>query len=140
MAQQNPVVIDMGTPAPALGAAPTPAAPEKKGNDTLFGPNIGVLGGGPAWTESSEKSSDVLTPDIVKNWIAKSKEVSPSSDVFARRPWPANSCGCAREALATVVRATSSGRLDSCETWACPPECAALMVARRIAFPPRYPT
>ena len=73
---QNAVVIDMGTPASAPGAAPAPTAPEKKNNDTLFGPNIGVLGGGPDWTESGEKSSDVLTPDIVKGWIAKSKEVS----------------------------------------------------------------
>ena len=45
-----------------------------------------VLGGGPAWTESSEKSSDVLTPDIVKNWIAKSKEVSLSSGVLVQHP------------------------------------------------------
>ena len=74
--KNNAVVIDMGTPAPAPGAAPAPAAAEKKNNDTLFGPNIGVLGGGPDWTESGEKSSDVLTPDIVKGWIAKSKEVS----------------------------------------------------------------
>ena len=76
--QNNAVVIDMGTPA-APGAAATPGtapATDKKTSDTLFGPNIGVLGGGPAWTESGEKSSDVLTPDIVKNWIAKSKEVS----------------------------------------------------------------
>ena len=83
MASQNPppVVIDMGTPAPpaAQGTAQAAAAtPGSKGNDTLFGPNIGVLGGGPEWTESQEKSSDVLTPEIVKGWIAKSKEVSDS--------------------------------------------------------------
>ncbi len=44
--------------------------------DTLFGPNIGVLGGGPEWAESPEKSQDVLTPEVVKGWIAKSKQVS----------------------------------------------------------------
>ena len=87
MASQNPppVVIDMGTPAPPAaaqgpGTAQAAAAtPGSKGNDTLFGPNIGVLGGGPEWTESQEKSSDVLTPEIVKGWIAKSKEVSSQS-------------------------------------------------------------
>ncbi|KAI0367651.1 hypothetical protein BV20DRAFT_970202 [Pilatotrama ljubarskyi] len=75
---QNAVVIDMGTPAPAAGAPQSsPAAP--KANDTLFGPNIGVLGGGPDWAESPEKSQDVLTPEIVKGWIAKSKQTHYST-------------------------------------------------------------
>ncbi|KAH9941573.1 uncharacterized protein BXZ73DRAFT_88090 [Epithele typhae] len=75
----NPVVIDMGTPAPApTTTTPTPAS-ANKGSDTLFGPNIGVLGGGPEWTEHSEKSADVLTPEIVKGWIAKSKETHYST-------------------------------------------------------------
>ncbi|PIL23552.1 hypothetical protein GSI_14865 [Ganoderma sinense ZZ0214-1] len=73
---QNAVVVDMSTPAPAPAAAPAAAtATTSSKSDTLFGPNIGVLGGGPEWTESQEKSSDVLTPEIVKGWIAKSKEV-----------------------------------------------------------------
>lgn len=80
MAQaQNAVVIDMGTPAPAAGAGTGVAAtapPASKANDILFGPNIGVLGGGPEWAESPEKSQDVLTPEVVKGWIAKSKQVS----------------------------------------------------------------
>ena len=80
MAQaQNAVVIDMGTPAPpaAAGATTTATTPApRKPSDTLFGPNIGVLGGGPDWTENHEKNQDVLTPEIVKGWIAKSKQVS----------------------------------------------------------------
>ncbi|KAI0631021.1 hypothetical protein C8Q77DRAFT_178317 [Trametes polyzona] len=79
---QNAVVIDMGTPAPAAGTGPSAAtttAPAPKANDTLFGPNIGVLGGGPEWAESPEKSQDVLTPEIVKGWIAKSKQTHYST-------------------------------------------------------------
>ncbi len=48
---------------------------EKKKQDTLFGPNIGIVSGGPEWTERSDKPLDELTPEIVKTWIAKSKEV-----------------------------------------------------------------
>ena len=50
------------------------SAKEKK-QDTLFGPNIGIVAKGPEWTESREKVIDELTPDIVRGWIAKSKEV-----------------------------------------------------------------
>lgn len=55
---------------------------EKKKQDTLFGPNIGIVSGGPDWTErtSDGKLVDELTPEIVKGWIAKSKEVSRRSD------------------------------------------------------------
>ncbi|KAE9404989.1 hypothetical protein BT96DRAFT_964040 [Gymnopus androsaceus JB14] len=51
---------------------------EKKGPDTLFGPNIGVISGGPAWTNATEKKvlKDELTIDAVKSWIEKSKEPS----------------------------------------------------------------
>ena len=105
--QNNAVVIDMGTPAApgAAAAAPgTTPVPDKKASDTLFGPNIGVLGGGPAWTESGEKSSDVLTPDIVKNWIAKSKEVSGPT--------------CLRcTAFSGCVCGDTSGRC-TCRSWA----------------------
>lgn len=50
---------------------------EKKGPDTLFGPNIGVISGGPSWTNATEKKvlKDELTIDAVKSWIEKSKEV-----------------------------------------------------------------
>jgi hypothetical protein len=49
-----------------------------KKQDTLFGPNIGVVASGPAWTETNKKKStgDQLTPEVVKGWIAKSKEAS----------------------------------------------------------------
>src|ERR1700683_699080 len=50
-----------------------------KKQDTLFGPNIGVVTSSPAWTDASKKDKqpivDQLTPDVVKGWIAKSKEV-----------------------------------------------------------------
>ena len=58
-------------------AAPKdPTKPPKK-HDTLFGPNIGIVSSGPEWTEVSQDKTvvDELTPDIVKGWVAKSKEV-----------------------------------------------------------------
>ncbi|KAG5634159.1 hypothetical protein H0H81_003120 [Sphagnurus paluster] len=79
-------------PLPSPAAQPdtrtTPAAPnpndtpanqkDKKGNDTLFGPNIGVVSSGPPWTATSEKKvlTDELTPEIVSSWVAKSKDTS----------------------------------------------------------------
>ena len=59
-------------PAPASGAE---AGQKEKKAETLFGPNIGIVSTGPKWTEKYEKSSDELTPEIVKAWIAKSKQV-----------------------------------------------------------------
>ncbi|KAF7984682.1 hypothetical protein HWV62_12962 [Athelia sp. TMB] len=67
------VVIDMGD----IGNSD--AAGKKKKVDTLFGPNIGVVASGPAWTETERDAQgavDELTPDVVKGWIAKSKESS----------------------------------------------------------------
>lgn len=68
MAQQNQI------------AQPEEAAigKDKKLNEPLFGPSIGSVSGGPAWTLSNEKKvlKDELTPDIVSSWIEKSKEVS----------------------------------------------------------------
>jgi hypothetical protein len=67
MAQQNPI------------AQPEAATvKEKKCSEPLFGPSIGPVSSGPAWTLSSEKKvlTDELTPDIVSSWIEKSKEVS----------------------------------------------------------------
>lgn len=72
------VAVDMSALAAPAVAAQTAAANGGKSNDTLFGPNIGVLGAGPKWTERTDKSEDVLTPEVVKGWIAKSKEVSNS--------------------------------------------------------------
>ena len=53
-----------------------PTKPPKK-HDTLFGPNIGIVSSGPEWTETSQDKTlvDELTPEIVKGWVAKSKEV-----------------------------------------------------------------
>ena len=73
--QQEAVVINMAD----LTISPTEAASaanqNKKKQDTLFGPNIGIVARGPEWTETREKVIDELTPDIVRGWIAKSKEV-----------------------------------------------------------------
>ncbi len=53
------------------------AEKDNKHPDSLFGPNIGVVSSGPAWTNINEKKvlSDELTQDIVRGWIEKSKEV-----------------------------------------------------------------
>lgn len=51
---------------------------KKDKKDTLFGPSIGVSGGGPDWCSTDGKpvdGVDELTSDIVKTWITKSKEV-----------------------------------------------------------------
>lgn len=70
--QQDAIVINMGD----LNINPNePSASSKKKQDTLFGPNIGIVAKGPEWTESREKAIDELTPEIVRNWIARSKEV-----------------------------------------------------------------
>ena len=66
---------------PQQNQNPQPEAPvgkDKKVNEPLFGPSIGPVSGGPAWTLSNEKKvlTDELTPDIVTGWIEKSKEVS----------------------------------------------------------------
>ncbi|PPR00757.1 hypothetical protein CVT24_000782 [Panaeolus cyanescens] len=59
-------------------AAVPPAVKDKKATEPLFGPNIGTISGGPAWTFSNEKKvvSDELTPEIVNGWIEKSKQAS----------------------------------------------------------------
>ncbi|TDL22838.1 hypothetical protein BD410DRAFT_814830 [Rickenella mellea] len=51
---------------------------DKANKDTLFGPSLGVVSSGPDWATVDEKgeSVDELTPDIVRAWIAKSKEAS----------------------------------------------------------------
>ncbi|KAF8962629.1 hypothetical protein BDZ97DRAFT_1662708 [Flammula alnicola] len=56
----------------------TASGKDKKSSEPLFGPSIGSVTSGPAWTLSSEKKvvTDELTPDIVSGWIEKSKEPS----------------------------------------------------------------
>lgn len=72
------MVINMGHIVPDVPAAEA----GKQSSDTLFGPSIGVVAGGPDWTDSIDSEKDEeLTPDIVKAWIAKSKEVSLCSFV-----------------------------------------------------------
>lgn len=55
----------------------TNTAKDKKVQESLFGPNIGVVSSGPAWAATTEKKvlTDELTPDIVNSWIEKSKDV-----------------------------------------------------------------
>ena len=70
--QQDAIVINMGD----LNVnSNEPSSSSKKKQDTLFGPNIGIVAKGPEWTESREKAIDELTPEIVRSWIARSKEV-----------------------------------------------------------------
>ena len=69
------VVINMGdilADDPALLNAIKP-----KKHETLFGPSLGDINPGPAWTLYGKKESikDELTQETIKAWIAKSKEV-----------------------------------------------------------------
>jgi hypothetical protein len=54
-------------------------APKETRQETLFGPNIGIVSDGPAWAQSHDAtksaSSDFLTPEIVRRWVEMSKEV-----------------------------------------------------------------
>ncbi len=86
MAQAQDVVLNMGDLNLNETGPSSPSASKKK-QDTLFGPNIGIVARGPEWTETREKAIDELTPEIVRAWIAKSKEV--------RICWPLCSC-CVR--------------------------------------------
>lgn len=83
--QQQDVVINMAE----LTLSPSDGTRKKQ--DTLFGPNIGIVARGPEWTETREKTIDELTPDIVRGWISKSKEVRAcftfrSGDALRRPP------------------------------------------------------
>lgn len=81
-------VINMGD------LLPPPAAQteNKKKHDTLFGPSIGLVNGGPDWAdqkpEQSEKSQlqDVLTSELVNGWVEKSKEVTSEPPCSWIRP------------------------------------------------------
>ncbi|CCM03288.1 uncharacterized protein FIBRA_05416 [Fibroporia radiculosa] len=74
MAQQaNTVVINMGDSA-------SPDTTSEAKSDTLFGPNIGIVSGGPEWTERLDKTAaDELTPEIIKTWVSRSKEGLPAT-------------------------------------------------------------
>lgn len=78
MAQPSDAVVinmaDLSITSPGDSSTST-----KKKQDTLFGPNIGIVAKGPEWTESREKTIDELTPEIVRGWIAKSKEANQAT-------------------------------------------------------------
>ncbi|PSR78010.1 hypothetical protein PHLCEN_2v7605 [Hermanssonia centrifuga] len=78
MAQAQDVVLNMGDLNLNETGPSSPSASKKK-QDTLFGPNIGIVARGPEWTETREKAIDELTPEIVRAWIAKSKEPNQST-------------------------------------------------------------
>ncbi|KAH7908385.1 hypothetical protein BJ138DRAFT_1068950 [Hygrophoropsis aurantiaca] len=66
------VVINMGA------ADDSTTTKKEKKQDTLFGPNIGVINSTPQWAQSMGKktSADNISSDVIKTWIAKSKEPS----------------------------------------------------------------
>ena len=76
-ALRQDALLDITNPRENETAAKDSTRPPKK-HDTLFGPNIGIVSSGPEWTEISQDKTvvDELTPEIVKGWVAKSKEVS----------------------------------------------------------------
>ncbi|KAG9313509.1 ribosomal protein L18e/L15P [Chiua virens] len=68
MAQSRAVVVSMSTE----------ESSNKKESKQLFGPDIGVVNSTPAWAHAVGKNAaaDSLSADVVKNWVAKSKEPS----------------------------------------------------------------
>lgn len=97
--QQDAVVVNMGD----LSLNPDSNSSSKKKQDTLFGPNIGIVAKGPEWTESHEKAIDELTPDIVRGWIAKSKEVRRLV-VYSQSAYPPLRCARHRPPLGAIGR------------------------------------
>lgn len=81
--RQDAIVINM-TNVQDNEAVPKDASKPPKKHDTLFGPNIGIVSSGPEWTEVSQDKTlvDELTPEIVKGWVAKSKEVRQELVLF----------------------------------------------------------
>lgn len=79
MAQNGatPIIISMNPNDPINAGG---ANKDKKMPETLFGPSIGAVSSGPSWTSVAEKKvlTDELTPDVIRGWIEKSKEVSRS--------------------------------------------------------------
>jgi len=78
----DPVTGNVTTPPaqpPADGQTPnSTTTKDKKAHEPLFGPSIGSVSSGPAWTIGSEKKvlTDELTPDTIAAWVEKSKDVS----------------------------------------------------------------
>ncbi|EJD51232.1 hypothetical protein AURDEDRAFT_111846 [Auricularia subglabra TFB-10046 SS5] len=74
--QDNPNVPVTGQQ-PVASAAAGDASKTKP--ETLFGPALGAVSPAPDWTNIKSSTKDVadeLTPDIVRSWIAKSKDPS----------------------------------------------------------------
>ncbi|KAG2067836.1 hypothetical protein BDR04DRAFT_1104424 [Suillus decipiens] len=65
---QDAVIINMDDP----------SSKKQKKQETLFGPNIGVVGSTPQWAQSigQKTSADNVSSNIIQNWIARSKEPS----------------------------------------------------------------
>jgi len=62
--------------------------PKETRQETLFGPNIGIVSDGPTWAQSHDAtksaSSDFLTPEIVRRWVEMSKEtIQPTTTLQA---------------------------------------------------------
>ncbi|KIJ59398.1 hypothetical protein HYDPIDRAFT_118626 [Hydnomerulius pinastri MD-312] len=70
-ATQDAIVINMGI-------VDDNTNKKEKKQETLFGPNIGVVNTAPQWAQSMGKqaAADNLSSDIIKSWISKSKEAS----------------------------------------------------------------
>ncbi|KAF9239891.1 hypothetical protein BU15DRAFT_87890 [Melanogaster broomeanus] len=70
-ATQDAVVINMG-----IGDDTTSRNDKKQ--ETLFGPNIGVVNSAPQWAQymGKQPAADSLSSDVIKTWIANSKEPS----------------------------------------------------------------
>lgn len=73
---EEAVVINMGDILADDPALLNSIKPKK--HETLFGPSLGAINPGPAWTSFGKQDNvkDELTQETVKAWIAKSKEVS----------------------------------------------------------------
>ncbi|KAF8841462.1 hypothetical protein BDN67DRAFT_989782 [Paxillus ammoniavirescens] len=61
-----------------LGVVDDTTNKKDKNQETLFGPNIGVVNTAPKWAQSMGKqvTAENLSSDIIKTWIARSKEPS----------------------------------------------------------------
>ena len=77
MAHHNALVLSLSNMNDLHNAGPNPRGGGLKGKpEALFGPNIGIVPAGPAWTNKREKKvvQDELTADVVRGWTEKSKE------------------------------------------------------------------
>jgi len=66
---QDAVIINMGF-------VDDNTSKKDKKQETLFGPNIGVVSSTPQWAQSmGQKATDNISSHIIQNWITRSKEV-----------------------------------------------------------------